>query len=507
MRLLFLVPSIAHKVTAGSRIRYDRLAIDGGLFTVAVRALEEITAEDLASCDVCILSKTYSLEAIAIAGQVKAMGKSVGVDLFDDYFTQIQDSRLLRFRRWLRLAAMNVDFAVCSTRVMMRIVTHYAPDLPVHLLPDPYPEIDPHALGQVLSEKLARAQRNRAIEVLWFGIGSNPNFPVGLHDLVAFSSSLRELASSGFKPRLTILTNKPALKPQQLARLSRLPLDYRIDIWSLEAEKKALAEAFVSFVPVNGQSFSRAKSLNRALTAISSGAQVLSPGFPLYADLHPAIYTHAAELVADTEKGRCRIRKDNIADIGKIVAETSAVGSLANDLFQFLSRCVDQGSWRKAADAPGKRALIYGASQDLLAIKGLKPAGVLSVRSPFARIERAYDIRVDYESGRRLDIWVTPQMRQFLAPDLARKCSAPERRGKVMMSKVEAGDVALLEKAHLISPGDMRAIVQETEAYRAFLQEIQLACSRLFPGISFSLSDINAHASPVPATSTTAGLP
>ncbi|MGE5368614.1 MAG: hypothetical protein ACM3PD_03325, partial [Chloroflexota bacterium] len=64
MRLLFIVPSNAHKTTAGARIRYDRLALSGDYFDVSILSIGELTRDDFSSCDVCILSKTYSSEAI-----------------------------------------------------------------------------------------------------------------------------------------------------------------------------------------------------------------------------------------------------------------------------------------------------------------------------------------------------------------------------------------------------------------------------------------------------------
>jgi hypothetical protein len=497
MRLLFIVPSNAHKTSAGARIRYDRLALSSDYFDVSIQSIGELTRDDLISCDVCILSKTYSSEAIAIAQAVKSMGKIVGLDLFDDYFTQWGDSRLLRFRRWLQRACEVCDFALCSTGVMRGIVGHYAPELPAHILPDLYPEIDPEAMAPIVAEKLARAQGERSIDLLWFGIGSNPLFSVGLQDLAAYASDLRALASGGFKPILTILTNRPALRPERLAQLSRLPIDYRIEFWSLEAEREALAKAFACFLPVNGQSFSRAKSLNRALTAISAGAQVLSPGFPLYAELDPVIYRDPAEVVVDAQTGRCRIREDNVAEVARIVAQTSAVRSVASDLSIFLEARIRESEKRESSRAqPGRIALIYGLTLDVQALMGANAAGVLSIASPFVQVERAYDVRFDYTSGRRFDIWITPQMKGYLAPDLGASLGAPVKRGKLKMHKVDVGDAALLEKAPLISPGDSRPILQETEAYRSLLGEVERVCRILFPAFQFSLADINASRTP-----------
>src|SRR5262249_44064800 len=153
----------------------------------------------------------------------------------------------------------------------------------------------------------------RLIQVVWFGNGSNPFFPIGLKDVVAYSWALAELNTGSFDVRLDILTDKLALTPENLARLSKLPIPYHFETWSMEAERQALERALVSFIPVNGQSFSRAKSFNRALTAISSGTQVLSPGFPLYRDLDVAIYNDPSDLLSDIERGRSRIGKASVS--------------------------------------------------------------------------------------------------------------------------------------------------------------------------------------------------
>jgi hypothetical protein len=47
MRILVLVPTDAHRFTAGSRIRYDRLNQAGDDFDIVVQSLEAFTSADL----------------------------------------------------------------------------------------------------------------------------------------------------------------------------------------------------------------------------------------------------------------------------------------------------------------------------------------------------------------------------------------------------------------------------------------------------------------------------
>lgn len=505
MRLLFLVPTNVHKVTAGSRIRYDRLGAADERFEIVVESFEELTDAVLETCDICIFSKTFSVEAITLARQLRQTGKIVGIDVFDDYFSQADDSRLLRFRMWLECMAQLCQFALCSTNVMRDVVKHYAPALPVHVVPDPFAEIDAASLARTLASKLDRARTEGTIDVLWFGNGSNPFFTVGLHDVAAYGWSLADLASGSRDVSLTILTDKPSQTSGSLARLGKLPVPYAIEAWSVEAEREALDRAFVSFIPVSGQSFSRAKSFNRALTAISSGTQVLSPGFPLYRDLEPAIYADALELLSDLEHGQCRVRGENVDEIVKVAGGVSEIRMVANSLFLFLNDLLGnkvaaapslptQGIRRLLMTAsPKTQALIYGFEYDGLMVRAARATGILQVKTPFARRERAYDIRIEHRKGRQLDVWIEPKVASLLAEALRSKCSEPQKVGKVRMLKVDVGTAGLLSHDPIIATSDLRMIVNETDSYRKFLADVQRVCSELFPTVEFSLADMEAH--------------
>lgn len=500
MRILVLVPTDAHRFTAGSRIRYDRLNQAGDDFDIVVQSLEAFTSADLEACDVCIFSKTYSVEAIAMAEALREKGKVVGIDLFDDLFSQITDARLHRFRIWLRTIAQSCQFALCSTQVMQDLLHRYAPSLPVHVVPDPFPEIDPSNLASTLATKLDKATRERRIEVVWFGNGSNPFFPVGLYDVAAFSWSLADLMSSRFEVHLKILTDEASQTAANLARLKKLPVPYRLDIWSVEAEQQALDQAMVSFIPVNGQSFSQAKSFNRALTAISAGNQVLSPGYPLYRGLHPAIYTEARELLSDLERLECRIGPNNVEEIAKLASKVSKVGTVAGDLFEFLSRQRPPKAktriWRnlKSAIRPKsslshRRALIYGFDQNGLMFRAGRIAGILSVGTPFSP-PRSYDIQFVVRERGWTDVLVRPELVPLLAQSVRSRCSEPVTVGNSAMVKLDSAVGTLPRQNPILVANDRRAILQETSAYRQFLIDVESVCRRLFPTIDFFVGDM-----------------
>lgn len=496
MRILFLVPTRQHKVTAGSRIRYERLKARSDYFDVAIQSMDEVTDADFSACSVCVFSKTYSISAISIAETLRARGVVVGIDLFDDYFSQADDPRLTRFRTWLRRFGQIFQFALCSTATMQSVVAELVPGLPIHILPDPYPEVDIGTATASLVRSLQRTQETGIIEVLWFGIGSNPFFPVGLRDLCAYSWSLAELAAGRFDVRLRILTDSASLTAANLAHIGRLPVPYTIGAWTAEGEAEALDQALVAFIPVNGQSFSRAKSPNRALTAISRGTQVLSPGFPLYRELNQVVYTDAGELLADIEREKCRVSIGSLGEIKQLVAQISDLDSVIVSLFLFLTRqyrAMGRDARRSGAALPCTQAVLYALDPERQARPANGAVGIVSIRSPYARAEIAFDARLDYEGGRILAIWVRPTLVPYLAEPLQTGLSEPQMIGKSLMVRVAAHEILLLDAPLPVLPSEPRPIMYETEAYYSGLSNLVQICRRAFPTLGIHVAGLSSY--------------
>jgi hypothetical protein len=545
MRIIVIVPSKAHKQTAGVRIRYDRLSAAG--VPIKVEAYDDLAADIFFDGDVYIFSKTYSAEAGVAARKLREMGKVVGIDLFDDYFSQLYDSRLQWSRDWLRRFGGVFDFALCSTEVIRQVAEIYMPNKPLLVLPDPFPKIDVHKMASMLVRKLSRAHQTRAIPVAWFGIGSNPYFSVGISDLAAYSSAFAELEHGSFSVNLTVLTDRLSLTANNLARLSKLPVQYKIKPWSLEAEEQVLADSLVSFIPVNGQSFSRAKSLNRALSAISAGTQVLSSGYPLYSMLDSIIYRSASALLSDIELGECRIRGGNIEEVERLIRSVSSLSETASEVLAFLNlqihgrhavkvniRCEEKddkapisseesspklsslfsrarkffhtfntGGWSDAKPSlaegaqqykqVGNYAILHGVQYDKGAASLAKAAGILSVKTPLTKANFTTDIYIKHLGGKRIEIWICPDLKQLVNSNYRDRCSRPTSINKQTMIRISVPEASTFDKAHPSLPRDNHFPGHETVAYRDFIRDLKDTCARIFPTIKFYLSDPNMY--------------
>lgn len=426
MNVIVLIPSHTHSESAGLRIRYGRLA--EALSRLGIRlALTAIESFDplKADCNVVILSKCYDARGLLVEALLSQRGIPVGLDLFDDYFSQAKDSRLGRFRSWLSQALRLADFAVCSTPAMASVTSRYRSDIPVHILNDPAPAFDQLALAEGLSRKIAVAKSEGILRVCWFGIGDNPFFPVGLSDLFAFSSDLRALASAEIPVELTILTNRRALNAEGLSMIARLPLAATIKEWSIKCEADVLGRSMLCYLPVNGQLFSAAKSLNRALTALSSGCQVLSAGYPIYSAVEQFIYRDAGTFLDDFSRGFFKLSP---ATVGSLVRKIDEVGSideestrLANFLAEITSNTTEQEARR------GTIYLINGYSTSASAHALVKAAGGLSIGTPFCTAPLDFDVIVKLSARGEQAIFVSERARSRLSARWRRQAASMQR--------------------------------------------------------------------------------
>jgi len=314
MKLCVIAPKEGYLEQAGVRIRYRRLAdhLPAYGHSLELRVIDDLRgAEDL-DADAYLFSKVYDARSYVVARQLRLSGKPMGVDLFDDYFSQTGDSRFTPQRRWLRAMAHWSSFVLCSTPRMKAVAGSYMPGLPAHILNDPYLRLELDRIGDTVRRNFERTLERGEIEVAWFGNGDNPHFPVGLRDVHAFGAVLARLGGTGLKVRLRLLTNLRALTADGLEALARLPVPWVMDEWSLAGEEELLRESLVAFIPVNAQPFSIAKSLNRAVSALSIGTQVLSAGYPLYEPLGEFVYRDPAALLEDFHRGTLRLREETL---------------------------------------------------------------------------------------------------------------------------------------------------------------------------------------------------
>jgi hypothetical protein len=401
VKITILVPSVPYLDTAGVRIRYRRLIAPLARlgWTLDIMPIDDVPDLLPEPDRIYVLSKCQDARALALATAARRAGILVGVDLFDDYFSQDDDPRFAGQRLWLRAMAKQASFFLCSTPRMLDVGNRYFGSGAGHVLGDPHDAFDPVRLKQELAVKTRKAKRERRIPILWFGIADNPNFPVGLHDLATYGEALRPLQDNNYKAELTILTNRNSVDSRTLERLRRLPIPFVIREWTKAREEEALSRCLVSFLPVNFQQFSIAKSLNRGVSALVGGTQLLTAGYPLYDKLGAYVYDDAARLIADLENESLHLSSENVVSFSDWIGRRAAPDAEALHLLEFLDAMA--GPLPDEADEERQYAVLHGAKSAESINSFTQRLDWLSLASPLLPAGMMCDAHLGFFGGER----------------------------------------------------------------------------------------------------------
>lgn len=429
MKLTIVGPSPQYENYAGPKIRYRRIMPDLERRGIDVEITDIGQFDPLSTgSDAVLISKCHDPRALVSAAILRDRGILTGVDIFDDYFSQRDDSRLVRFRAWLAQLLPICDFALCSTPRLAGVIGDYRDDIPILVMNDPGPAVSLDTLATNLALKLAKVRETQKVRIAWFGVGDNPHFRVGLHDLAAFGNALRQLRRGRMDVELNVLTNVRALTGQGLASLRQLPVLTSIEEWTEEREHALLDASYAVFLPVNESAFSVAKSLNRAVTALTSGCQILSVGHPLYAPLDPLIYRTPEPMVDDIEAGVPKLRSDTLETLKAALLSHASPETEGAKLADFLGRL------EPPKESPAAIALVHGHSTNGLAHKLVQSAGGLSIASPACSTELGFDVIFRNQPG--MTMLVSAKARRRLAvADQERLHPAGSVKGRKFFAK------------------------------------------------------------------------
>lgn len=499
MNICVIIPSEDYLNQAGARIRYGRLSspLSELGHRIELLPISQFTDIELINHDAYLISKCFDARALLIARIARTQGKLVGVDLFDDYFSQLEDCRFSRLRSWLDSCFSLADFVLCSTPPMETLSHRLSPKIPSHVMNDPYEAFDAEQLCELLAQKREEVQATGILRVAWYGMGDNPHFPVGLADLTAFSGELARLLRCGLDVRLDILTNGRAMSADALAALRRLPIPYSIGEWSEDGEKALLNDCHAAFLPVNAQNFSIVKSLNRAVTALCSGVQVLSAGYPLYERLAPFIYRDATDLIRDLLDGTPRLSGNTLQQLEALLAECADPEYEAGNFASFLESLTPRG-WGGNGNFDAERpiaAIVHGRDSKGEIHKFARRLGALSVASPLSSQKLNFDVRFAWNDDTNdLDILVSEKAARWLPGAVA---EGTVRHGKILDTVYRRVEPSVqLAGADLMRSKSPAAV---SALHAPALNAVSTTWDSLFPDVPLILSEDSRLPWPVAA--------
>lgn len=480
---------------AGVRIRYRRIApyMEALGAGITVDVIDNLGNRWLIEDDVVILSKCTDARALHAAEYLRERGLIVGIDMFDDYFSPAI-SPCLGQREFLREIAPKADFFLCSTERMREVVGTFAPGTPSHVLNDPFDQLDQQRLARRLAEKARRAQETRRIDVLWFGIGDNPVFPVGIADLAAFAPALQPLIRKGYDVRLKVLTNLRALHSENLARLRRTGLQLDLQEWTEEREQAAMDHALLAFIPVNHQNFSIAKSLNRGISALTGGTQILSAGFDLYGAIGDFRYRDAETFLADLEAGSLKVRAETLAALSARMDDLADPGNEAERLLAFLRqlpRPTRPSGRIMSGGSTVPQAVLHGRRSPFSVVTYSGRHDIMTIGTPYAKRAPRFDVMFEFDKdGAQIEIRIAHSAARAIAPAMQGQLHEVAGRDPIypfVMNLPDSPPGAFLKslKPHMI---DTRA--GQMVHYARTMDAIEAVCAAMLPGTRIYRSEL-----------------
>ena len=246
---------------------------------------------------------------------------------------------------------------------------------------------------------------------------------------------------------------------------------------------------------MNAQNFSIVKSLNRAVTALTSGTQVLSAGYPLYDVLGDYIYADPAALIGDLDEENLLLSPSRVDAFQTLMhhwadPEHETV-KFVDFLKQRLELPVANSARASDLDAPASLvAALHGRKSTGAVHKFIQRMGGLSIATPFAPPNLNYDVRFQRDGlTGAIEILVSETYAQAIPRKVAKILADP----RVMIGKTYVQiipqyevleDVHTVMKLHLEENG-----IFNFATYNLSMQAFYGMAQQLFPGIQIFMSE------------------
>lgn len=283
------------------------------------------------SYEAIIFCKSQGERAVEIAAAARAAGRAVIYDMCDNLFAahRIGHASAARIERVGKLLGLATHTTFSTATLAEQIAEEVAFDAPRTVIPDALDVATPDAPAPGLRERweLGRLERflarhPDALHCVWFGkslgrVSGYVHIDEAVAQLRAFS------AATGTRVTLTVISND-RLGFWRAAPRWKLSLHYLP--WTQATASQAIGAHRVAVIPLESNTYTAGKTMNRPATALLLGLGVVADAIPSYEELRPflslddwqgglARYREwSAETQAQIEAGRRHLTERYSAD-------------------------------------------------------------------------------------------------------------------------------------------------------------------------------------------------
>lgn len=237
-----------------------------------------------------LFSKSFSLEAVAIAERARDAGRAVLFDICDNLFAgkarHDREERIARARRMMCLATQIVFSTATLAEQMLAQMPEAAGK--ARVIPDaleiaPLHPTSTTGLKEVATLQRFLARHEGALHCVWFG--KSQGQLAGFAHIDAAAAELRRFAA--LRPvTLTIISNA---RWRYWLAAPRWGVRSHYMQWRLDSFGAALAAHDVAIIPIERNGYTLGKTINRPATAVVAGLGVIADAIPSYEELRPYI--------------------------------------------------------------------------------------------------------------------------------------------------------------------------------------------------------------------------
>lgn len=348
---------------------------------ISNRELVETVQKIAEKAAVVIIAKPNESELLLCMKYLLANDVRVLADFFDNYFSW--SSALYKLAvPWQLLSTIQATSGIIVSTPALENTFKKLGFSDVCLVSDPPPGKLPainETDGVWLNLKWDNPQQ---IELLWFGISSNPYFNAGIDDLISWGrvvSYINGKLSPTVRVRLTLCTNRVAAVEAAIIYFNNLGINTRFVEWQEKVCDNLIRESHLVLIPSNLSLFSVSKTHNRCSDALKHQCLVLSSPNGPYHEIPGAVYRDVNKLCDDLVNLDLSHITALLNQSRDYLAKTHALSIQAYHLAKFINKKAKPINKMSVSNSHLPSILIVGCGASAACVKLSRRLGYLSI--------------------------------------------------------------------------------------------------------------------------------
>lgn len=395
---VYWVVSEVNQKNAGYRVRVLPIATaleKHSIKPIIISSREFIeTIQNIASnAKVVIIAKPSEPEILLCIKYLRSHNVRVLADFFDNYFSW-SSALYKRAVSWQWLTTIKASSGVFVSTSYIADTFRQLGLAEVCVVSDPPPEKLPVISDSGNMGLGIKWHKLEKLEILWFGISSNPYFNAGIDDLISWGrvvSYINDRLCKKLDIRLTLCTNRVEGVDAALIYFNNSGITTRFVEWEESVCDNLLENSHLVLIPSNLSRFSLSKTHNRCSDALKHQCLVLSSPNGPYHDIPGAVYRDIQQLCTDLAQLDLAHIATLINQSREYLSQTYALSMQAYNLAKLILKEDNQTNSLAVPTSTIPPILLVGSGTSAVVVKLSRKMGYLSASA------RDFDFKLNFD--------------------------------------------------------------------------------------------------------------